>query len=344
MRYLAKALAILLVTACAADPTLDRTAPSTAPTTATTTTTNAVPATTSTGATTTTIPEGPVDAVLLPPLPLQMIRYDGTPDPTAGFTMSLFTGSPLRVAIGAVNGLPANGCIAIALYDPTYTSTSFSGYLELGSGGCAHMRQAEGPTEILPLALSPNTAIAEIGDPPEGPYIPTFQVESPDGGEGWYSFYQGPSLNPADIPAVTSTYAAVLGGDLFMVEGWDQVSTAPLGDDGQCRPTDHMACLGRFGVEAQGTDGEASAPGTAIAAEEDAATFWFFEPAHNELIVKVINGCSINGRFWVFAAGLTQVDVVITVTDTTTGVPKAYQRVRPPSGMVMDTEAFATCP
>ena len=65
------------------------------------------------------------------------------------------------------------------------------------------------------------------------------------------------------------------------------------------------------------------------------------------LIIKVVNACSFAGgpRYWVFAGGLTNVQVVLTVTDTQSGVTKTYTN---PQGTafapIQDTNAFATCP
>ena len=59
----------------------------------------------------------------------------------------------------------------------------------------------------------------------------------------------------------------------------------------------------------------------------------------------MLNGCAINNRYWVFAAGLTNVHVDLTVTDTQTGQIKTYIN---PQGRtyvtILDTNAFATCP
>jgi hypothetical protein len=74
--------------------------------------------------------------------------------------------------------------------------------------------------------------------------------------------------------------------------------------------------------------------------------FWFFDPGNVEVTVKVLNACALNNRYWVFAAGMTNVRVVLTVTDTKTGTAtKTYTN---PQGRVfrsiLDTGAFATCP
>ncbi|HXM78695.1 MAG TPA: hypothetical protein VOA00_05615, partial [Thermoanaerobaculia bacterium] len=64
-----------------------------------------------------------------------------------------------------------------------------------------------------------------------------------------------------------------------------------------------------------------------------------------EVVVKVLNGCGVNSRYWTFAGGLTDVNVILTVTDTQTGVVQTY--VNPqgtPFEPIQDTSAFATCP
>ncbi|HYH44927.1 MAG TPA: hypothetical protein VEG34_04530, partial [Thermoanaerobaculia bacterium] len=62
-------------------------------------------------------------------------------------------------------------------------------------------------------------------------------------------------------------------------------------------------------------------------------------------IVKVLNGCALNGRYWVFAGGLTNVRAVLTVTDTQTGARKQYTNPQgAPFQPVQDTGAFAGCP
>jgi hypothetical protein len=107
-------------------------------------------------------------------------------------------------------------------------------------------------------------------------------------------------------------------------------------------------CLaaGRMRVEAawetrQGARGQ----GRATALTADTGTFWFFDAANVEAIVKVVDACTLNDRRWFFAAGLTDVRVVTTVTDTATGAVKTYTN---PQGRrfapVQDTEAFDCTP
>jgi hypothetical protein len=99
-------------------------------------------------------------------------------------------------------------------------------------------------------------------------------------------------------------------------------------------------------VEAQWTlpNGDSGA-GRAVPLTSDTGYFWFFDSANVEMVIKVLNGCGANNRYWVFAGGLTDVRIRITVTDTLRGVTKQYNN---PQGTafqpIQDTGAFATCP
>jgi len=75
----------------------------------------------------------------------------------------------------------------------------------------------------------------------------------------------------------------------------------------------------------------------------DTGTFWFFSAANLEVVVKVLDGCGAGNHFWVFAGGLTNVHVVLTVTDTANGAVRIYQNPQgTPFAPLQDTSAF-TC-
>ncbi len=76
----------------------------------------------------------------------------------------------------------------------------------------------------------------------------------------------------------------------------------------------------------------------------DSGYLWFFKSTNIETVVKVLDGCSFSDRFWVFAAGLTNVKVDLEVTDTLTG--ERWESANPLGEAfqpVQDTNAFATC-
>lgn len=103
---------------------------------------------------------------------------------------------------------------------------------------------------------------------------------------------------------------------------------------------------GRFSVTAEWNDFQGNSDaGNPSALTSDSGTFWFFDEANIEVVIKVLDGCGINGNFWVFAAGLTNVGVVLTVEDNQTGQVNVYSNnLGDEFQPIQDIEAFATCP
>lgn len=115
-----------------------------------------------------------------------------------------------------------------------------------------------------------------------------------------------------------------------------------------CTQTSTTLCLNndRFAVSAvwrtsNGNTGNAQA--TRLTSET--GYFTFFSATNVEVVVKVLNACGLNSRYWVFAGGLTDVNVTLTVRDTKTGTTKTYTN---PQGTafqpIQDTNALPTCP
>lgn len=123
----------------------------------------------------------------------------------------------------------------------------------------------------------------------------------------------------------------------------------PGGSPQPCVSNATTLCLnaGRFRVTASWQTTTASGVGNAVPITSDTGYFWFFSSNNVEAIIKVLNACSFAAapRYWVFAAGLTNVNVTITVTDTQTGAVKFYQNpLNTAFQPIQDTAAFATCP
>ncbi|HKA36725.1 MAG TPA: hypothetical protein VKH43_07880 [Thermoanaerobaculia bacterium] len=123
--------------------------------------------------------------------------------------------------------------------------------------------------------------------------------------------------------------------------------SAPAGGQLACAEDATAMCLnnGRFRVTAAWRSAQGSGQGQAVRLTGDSGYFWFFSASNAELIVKALNACSFNNRYWVFSGGLTNVEVTLTVTDTATGAVKVY--VNPLNTAfqpIQDTSAFATCP
>jgi photosystem II stability/assembly factor-like uncharacterized protein len=98
---------------------------------------------------------------------------------------------------------------------------------------------------------------------------------------------------------------------------------------------------GRFEMTVEWQDFHGNAgTGTAQAITSDTGYFWFFAPDNVELVVKVLDGRPVNGRWWVFGGALSNVAYRLTVTDTATGETAVYDN---PSGAFAsfgDTAAF----
>jgi uncharacterized protein YfaP (DUF2135 family) len=90
-------------------------------------------------------------------------------------------------------------------------------------------------------------------------------------------------------------------------------------------------------VPSQGTSGA----GNAVPLTSDTGYFWFFTASNVELVIKVVDGRSFNGKFWVFYGALSDVEYTIAVTDTQTGAVKTYFNPSGRLGSVADTDAFA---
>ena len=108
---------------------------------------------------------------------------------------------------------------------------------------------------------------------------------------------------------------------------------------------DDVLCLGHFDVQVEWrtSDGR-TGRGRAEKLTRESGYFWFFEPANIEMVIKVLDGCAIDGHFWVFAAGLTDVEVTTTVHDRRNGARKTW--VSPLGRLfepIRDTGTFDGC-
>jgi hypothetical protein len=99
----------------------------------------------------------------------------------------------------------------------------------------------------------------------------------------------------------------------------------------------------RFQVEVDWTDTASNGTGEGILVTDDSAAFFFFDSSNVEILVRVLDACEINDRFWVFAGGLTNVEYTLTVTDASTGAQKTYNAPAA-SPDIIDTSSFSTCP
>ncbi|HEV8240191.1 MAG TPA: CSLREA domain-containing protein [Thermoanaerobaculia bacterium] len=112
----------------------------------------------------------------------------------------------------------------------------------------------------------------------------------------------------------------------------------------ECVPGGRFLCMvgNRFRVLAHwrtpaGSEGDAEG----VQLTPDSGYFWFFGPDNVEVTVKVLDGCGVNNRYWVFSSGVTNVEVTLEVVDTVTGATKTYTNpLNQVFRSILDTGAF----
>ena len=227
-----------------------------------------------------------------------------------------------------------------------------------------------GGTDSADLPGSANGAQATIGGLRSDGFVARFSGDLQTllqstylGGSGWdeittMAMIDGGDLLvggvtwSADLPGTAGGAQPVYGGGLW--DGFVARLTGDLGDGipvvppDPCVPSATKLCLngGRFHVAVRWRDySGTSGDGQAEVETDDAGLFWFFTPTNLEMLVKVLDGCGINGHYWVFAAATTDVEYELTVRDSLTHESRTW---RNPLGVaspaITDTAALAVCP
>lgn len=101
---------------------------------------------------------------------------------------------------------------------------------------------------------------------------------------------------------------------------------------------------GRFRLGVQFVDANVARVATSRPLTAASGYFWFFEPDNVEVLVKMIDACSLTDRFWLFATGLTNVGTALRVEDLSASSSRTYLTLGgaafPP---ILDTAAFDGC-
>jgi hypothetical protein len=150
-----------------------------------------------------------------------------------------------------------------------------------------------------------------------------------------------------DIDQESAFFAATRVHVEANVKGSKKLSAARLncavGNRPPCMGGPTTLCLGdgnRFQVEAQ--FGPQGIPGQVFNPQRDEGILF---NGNTDLLVQLLDRCSNNDHFWVFAGATTNVEVDLTVTDTVTGASRTYgDQLGQPAQAITDTSAFATCP
>src|SRR6185369_13844796 len=120
----------------------------------------------------------------------------------------------------------------------------------------------------------------------------------------------------------TGTIAFADGSGSFEVP--QSGSNAPLH---QCQSTAGTLCLvgNRFEIRLGfRTHAVPKGVGSSVQLSPSSGYFTFFDTKNPEILLNMIDGHSVNSHFWLFYGALSNVDYVVTVTDTETGKMKFY--------------------
>jgi hypothetical protein len=121
----------------------------------------------------------------------------------------------------------------------------------------------------------------------------------------------------------------------------DGVSTTAANVTGTCTAGPVLCVAGnRFRAQVTWKSGALGGAAQAVSLSGDTGYFWFTDPANVELMVKVLDGRTVNGNFWVFYGALSNLEYTLTITDTATGAVKTYSNPSGQFASVGDTVAF----
>jgi hypothetical protein len=138
------------------------------------------------------------------------------------------------------------------------------------------------------------------------------------------------------------------GAELGMRDAGSIVIIDDDGGPGGCVPDDETLCLGagRFQVTGAWRDFDGNeGPFHVVPASDGSGLIWFFDPANVEILLKVLDGCGLNDRYWVFSAATTNVEYTLRVEDLLRDVVRTYHNpLGTAAPAITDTSAFATCP
>ena len=127
---------------------------------------------------------------------------------------------------------------------------------------------------------------------------------------------------------------------VFLVESSSPAGTCESSATRRCLQDSRYAVV----VDWWKSDGE-SGPGSVVhAGTNDSGLFTFFSRENWEILIKVLDGCTLNGHVWVYGASTTDLGYRVRVTDTVTGTTKEY-RNEPglPAPAITDAQAFHAC-
>jgi|GEM_PF-1468541 len=211
---------------------------------------------------------------------------------------------------------PANVEVVLKVLD----ATSFTNFYWLFYGALSNVQYeitaVDSETGRIRTFFNPQGNFASVGDTMAFPDV-----------------LQAPPVEAPELPVGLA--------DTPLLLPWEE-SIAPRSQAmATCTATATTLCLGgRFTVAVNFLANGEAGVGQAEMLTADTGFFYFFSPTNVEVVIKVLDGTSITGFFWVFYGALSNVQYEITVTDTMTGNTKTYFNPQNNFASVGDTQAL----
>ena len=261
--------------------------------------------------------------------------------------------------LGGLDCTPAGWCVAVFSSDsaePDVQDVFYRLWDESGSALTGDVRVNEhGPSNQFQSSVSMNRAgefaVSWVSEFQNGTYFDVYARTYRASGRPSSREIHVNSL-PPDRGEENPQIALADEGSLVVT--WEAFS--PEGDQGSnvfarrflrgCEAGSGQLALGsgRFEVCARFESTVRSGAAVPWELQEHTGAFWFFDDEVLELAVKVIDGCDLNGAIWLFAAGLTDVGVDLTLRDTWTGRTRTYwSPAGAPFNPLLDTQAMPAC-
>jgi len=287
----------------------------------------------------------------------------GPTNRTAVFWYELSTGS---AASPVVQSGVIDGGSGVHLFYPSIAVNSSGdalvGFTRSDAGRFAEAVRAGRIASDPPGTMRP----VEVSKPGEDAYFKTFS-----GSRNRWGDYSATVVDPVDDTTfwTIQEYAATSVGtgtnDDRWGTWWQQVfaSGAPTstpvptatpgptatGGGGTCTPSATRICLlaRRFSATLRWNDGSGFRDALVAEPKTDASGLFYFyasDPANWEILVKMIDGCGTNGRYWTLVSASTGFGWQLDVRDERTGEVRTYEH--PLDGQasgIADFSSFAAC-
>ncbi len=251
----------------------------------------------------------------------------------------------------ASTGFPASGGVLALAVDPARTSTIYASVeITIGCpppclhppGAAFHVYKSVDSGLSWSLAdsgLPFSTASLEVDpDHPETIYAAGSGgvFRSVNGGASW----SGQNAGLADTNVRTLALDSRTPSTVYIGTQSSGVFARDFSASGGCDAQTLCLVDGRFQVQVVWESEQGLRAAQATPVTRSAGSFWFLTPDNLELTVKILDGRSVNGKWWFFSGALTNLQYRIVVTDTVTLATRTYFNPQGQLASIVDTSAF----